>query len=53
MTTPPPGQDPYHDPYQQLPKIFEGIDTEKLEFTFMNGDELADGGAAMTAYSRM
>lgn len=41
------------DPYKQLPKIFEGIDVDKLDFTLMAGDELADGGAAMTAYAKM
>lgn len=41
------------DPYKQLPRIFDGIDTAKLDFTLMAGDELADGGAAMTAYAKM
>lgn len=41
------------DPYRQLPKIFHGLDTEKLEFTLVGHDELADGGAAMMAYAKM
>jgi hypothetical protein len=41
------------DPYKQLPKIFDGVELDKLDFTLMSGDELADGGAAMTAYAKM
>lgn len=41
------------DPYKQLPKIFDGVEADKLDFTLMSGDELADGGAAMTAYAKM
>ena len=41
------------DPYKQLPKIFDGVDLNKLDFSLMNGDDLADGGAAMTAYAKM
>lgn len=41
------------DPYKQLPKIFDGVDLNKLDFSLMKGDDLADGGAAMTAYAKM
>ncbi len=41
------------DPYKQLPKIFDGVDMSQLDFTLMRGDELADGGAASTAYAKM
>jgi hypothetical protein len=40
------------DPYKLLPSVFEGIDTEKLDL-LLGSDELADGGAAMTAYAKM
>ncbi len=39
-------------PYKQLPPMFENVDTDDIEL-LINGDRLADGGAAMTAYSRM
>ena len=39
-------------PYKQLPPIYEAVDMEDIE-RLINGDHLADGGAAMTAYSRM
>jgi len=39
-------------PYKQLPPMFEDVETEDIEL-LINGDHLADGGAAMTAYSRM
>jgi len=39
-------------PYKQLPPMFEGVDSEDLDL-LLCGDRLADGGAAMTAYSRM
>ena len=39
-------------PYKQLPPMFEDIDTEALDLLMSNKD-LADGGAAMTAYARM
>ncbi len=39
-------------PYKQLPPMYEDVDTEDIE-RLINGDRLADGGAAMTAYSRM
>lgn len=41
------------DPYKQLPRIFDGVDLSQLDFTLMRGDELADGGAASTAYAKM
>ena len=39
------------NPYKHLPKIFEGYDIE--EYLFTDADELANGGAAMTAYAKM
>lgn len=40
------------DPYKQLPYAFEGID-ENIKETFINTEQIADGGAAMTAYARI
>ena len=39
-------------PYKQLPPMFEDVETEDLDL-LMGNDRLAEGGAAMTAYSRM
>jgi hypothetical protein len=39
------------DPYKTLPKLFEDYDTDQLDRFFGGFDELADGGAAMTAYN--
>jgi len=38
------------DPYKKLPPIFDDYDRETLDLLFQD-DELADGGAAMTAYA--
>ncbi len=40
------------DPYKKLPKLFEDITDENMEI-LSSEDELANGGAAMTAYARM
>ena len=40
-----------NDPYKTLPKIFEKYDREELDDYFDNLDGVADGGAALTAYS--
>jgi len=40
------------DPYKRLPPIFSDIDLEEMDSLIMDGS-IADGGAAMTAYSRM
>ncbi len=40
------------DPYKRLPKMFQNVPDEDMEISG-NGDELRDGGAAMTAYARM
>jgi len=40
-----------NDPYKTLPEIFEGFDREKLDESFDGLDGIADGGAAMSAYS--
>jgi hypothetical protein len=39
-------------PYKQLPPMFEDVETEDLDL-LTSSDRLAEGGAAMTAYSRM
>lgn len=41
------------DPYKQLPPIFEGIDDEVIDSFLTDGDELAEGGAAMMAFAKM
>lgn len=45
--------DPAHgmDPYKTLPRLFENYDTDRLNKCFGGFSELADGAAAMTAYS--
>ena len=40
------------DPYKMLPPIFTDFDFEEIE-SLLGSNTLADGGAAMTAYSRM
>jgi hypothetical protein len=40
------------DPYKDLPPVFEDYDRETLDLMF-GDDELANGGAAMTAYALM
>ena len=40
------------DPYKKLPPVFEDVTPEELE-QMVTENSLADGGAAMTAYSRM
>ncbi|MBC7539818.1 MAG: DUF2779 domain-containing protein [Bacteriovorax sp.] len=40
------------DPYKKLPKVFDNYDRETLDL-LMSSDELANGGAAMTAYALM
>ncbi len=40
------------DPYKLLPKMFEDISDKDLEL-LSGDDELANGGAALTAYARM
>ena len=39
-------------PYKQLPPMFEDVETEDLDL-LTSSNRLAEGGAAMTAYSRM
>lgn len=41
------------NPYKQLPKLFEEWDAEKIEETISELDSVADGGAALTAYSKL
>ncbi len=40
------------DPYKRLQSIYNGLDRNQLDL-IMENDELADGGAAMTAYAMM
>jgi hypothetical protein len=40
------------NPYDLLPSLFDNLDDDNVE-TFLMGDRLADGGAAMTAYAMM
>ncbi len=41
------------DPYKQLPKLFENVSIEQLDSLMTDEDQLNDGGAAMTAYTKM
>lgn len=41
------------NPYQLLPKLFAEWDLEKIEDTISDLDTIADGGAALTAYSKL
>jgi hypothetical protein len=40
------------DPYKRLPSVYHGLDRDQLDF-LLGEDDLADGGAAMTAYAMM
>ena len=40
------------DPYKRLPKLFQDVSDENGDL-LSEGDELLDGGAAMTAYGRL
>ena len=39
-------------PYKLLPNIFDGIDNETVD-SFITNDNIADGGAALTAFAKM
>ena len=41
------------DPYKQLPKLFADVDDKNIELLSDADDQLANGGAALTAYARM
>ena len=41
------------DPYKQLPKMFQDISSRDFQKLADFDDELAEGGAAMTAYARL
>lgn len=41
------------NPYQLLPKLFEEWDADKIEETLSDLETVADGGAALTAYSKL
>lgn len=40
-----------NDPYKTLPRLFTDYDNEQLDRLFVGFDEVAEGGAAMTAYN--
>jgi hypothetical protein len=41
------------NPYKALPAIFEEYDADTLDQLVEGFDEIADGGAAMTAYAKL
>lgn len=41
------------DPYKLLPPVFEGLEQEKVDQLISEIEYLADGGAALTAYSKL
>jgi hypothetical protein len=43
----------YDNPYKKLPKLFEDWTEEELDEIVSGMEELADGGAALTAYGKM
>ncbi len=43
----------WNNPYKSLPSIFEGWTEEELQANLSEMDNLADGGAALTAYGRL
>lgn len=43
----------WNNPYKSLPSIFEGWTDEELQANLSEMDNLADGGAALTAYGRL
>lgn len=43
----------YDNPYKKLPKLFEDWTAEELDEVVSGMEELADGGAALTAYGKM
>ncbi len=43
----------WNNPYKSLPPVFEGWTEEELEANLSEMDNLADGGAALTAYGRL
>lgn len=43
----------YDNPYKKLPKLFEDWTTAELDELVSGMEELADGGAALTAYGKM
>jgi hypothetical protein len=40
-------------PYKMLPSVFEGWSEEQLESTLSEIEDIADGGAALTAYGKL
>jgi hypothetical protein len=43
----------WNNPYKGLPSVFEGWTEDELEANLSEMDNLADGGAALTAYGRL
>lgn len=42
-----------NSPYKMLPSVFEGWSEEQLESVLSEIEDIADGGAALTAYSKL
>jgi hypothetical protein len=42
-----------YNPYKALPPVFEDYDQEQLDCMFNSSEEIAEGGAAMTAYAKL
>lgn len=43
----------YQNPYKQLPSLFNNWSSEELENIMSDLDDIADGGAALTAYAKL
>jgi hypothetical protein len=41
------------NPYKELPPVFEDVDEDQLDALIESVDEIAQGGAAMTAYAKL
>ena len=42
-----------YNPYKTLPAVFEDVDADQLDSLVGGFDEIAEGGAAMTAYAKL
>ncbi len=45
--------DTFKDPYDLLPPVFDDVTDKELLLLSQAGEELHEGGAAMTAYARL
>ena len=43
----------HFNPYKSLPAVFEDVDADQLDSMVEGFDEVAEGGAAMTAYAKL